>query len=162
VNHAVCVVTRAVCAPILRLQSHPACHRKERGAVAGTLAASHQSIVSPGRLSTATALAALTRTPCLAHTTVTAILPVRQTLTSEANDTVRRLAAFGIGAALAYVEPEVQAPIVERLLGRSGSAGAGAGASSASGADWTVTHGNRMALYGALRYVTNRTHRSGL
>jgi hypothetical protein len=75
---------------------------------------------------------------------------------SEANETVRRLAAFGVGAAMAYAEPEVQTSIAERLLAKAsaggGSAGAGAGSSTAGG-DWTLTHGLRIALYATLRYV---------
>ena len=74
---------------------------------------------------------------------------------SEPNDTVRRLAAFGIGASLAYLEDDVKTSMVERLLssGGSGGKGSGAGAGSSAGGDWTATHGMRMALYAALRYV---------
>ncbi len=85
--------------------------------------------------------------------------PSPQSLMGDANDTVRRLSSFGVGAALAYLEPEVQTGIVDNLLkGRSasggaggGSAGAGAGAGASS--DWAVAHGVRLALYGAVRYV---------
>ena len=76
-----------------------------------------------------------------------------QTLVSEPSDTVRRLAAFGIGASLSFLEPEQQAEVVSKLLsgGASGKGAGGAGASAGSSGDWTVLHGQRMALYAALR-----------
>jgi hypothetical protein len=85
--------------------------------------------------------------------------PSPQSLMGDANDTVRRLSSFGVGAALAYLEPEVQTGIVDNLLkGRSASGGAGggsagAGAGAGASGDWAVAHGVRLALYGAVRYV---------
>jgi hypothetical protein len=82
-----------------------------------------------------------------------------QTLMADPNDTVRRMAAFGVGAAVGFLEPEPQAALTEALVrGRGVSGGAGgAGASAAAGAgssgDWLVVHGQRMAVYGAVRCV---------
>jgi hypothetical protein len=78
-----------------------------------------------------------------------------QSLMGDANDTVRRLASFGVGASLAFLEPEVQSGILENLVrGRAPSGGAGgAGAGAGASGDWTVVHGVRLALYGAVRCV---------
>ena len=78
-----------------------------------------------------------------------------QSLMGDANDTVRRLASFGVGASLAFLEPEVQSGILKNLVrGRAPSGGAGgAGAGAGASGDWTVVHGVRLALYGAVRCV---------